>query len=58
MNLHSDSYNTVFSGMGKLYHPGEESGDNDPPSWSEEYYEPSNTRLYNIKNSWKAIRPE
>jgi len=43
-------------GMGKIFHPGAGSNNDDPISWSEPYYHAPNKALYNIANSWKAIQ--
>ena len=46
-------------GMGKIFHPGRASGNNDPPSWSERYIRPSNAGFYNNhSHSWRTIPRE
>ena len=46
-------------GMGKVFHPGAASHDNDPPSWSEPYWLPPNEAYWNTDNtSWLAVDKE
>ncbi len=52
----------ITAGLGKIFHPGTSSGDDDPPSWTEPYYHSPNFYLYQYyrsqgdgKLSWTAI---
>ena len=43
-------------GMGKIFHPGHASDNDDPPSWTEPYYHAPNFQLYQqTENSWVAV---
>ena len=43
-------------GMGKIYHPGAEAGNDDPISWSEDYWHAPNKKKYNsLDSSWWAV---
>lgn len=46
-------------GMGKIFHPGEASGHDDPPSWSEQYYHAPNEPFWHFRNnSHEAVSNE
>ena len=46
-------------GMGKVFHPREASGGDDPPSWTLPYYHPSNKPYWTTtKRSWYAATPD
>lgn len=43
-------------GMGKVFHPGRSSGDDDPISWSEKYFHADNTYWYRrMHRSWLIV---
>ncbi|KAK2141228.1 hypothetical protein LSH36_1137g00085 [Paralvinella palmiformis] len=43
----------ITAAVGKIYHPGNSSNDQDPPSWTIPYQPIEN--YYNTKESWKAV---
>ena len=46
-------------GMGKVFHPGHASNNDDPPSWTAPYFHAPNFRFWDTKNvSWKAVDKE
>ena len=45
-------------GMGKIFHPGIASGNDDPISWSEPYFHAKNHTWETRDNSWRAIPDE
>ncbi|KAK3098287.1 hypothetical protein FSP39_017975 [Pinctada imbricata] len=48
-----NGYTTV--GMGKIFHPGRASNNDDPISWSEPYFHAPNLMAWNTRESWKAV---
>ena len=43
------------AGLGKVFHPGRASGNNDPPSWTEDYFKPDETYWQDRnRHSWLA----
>ena len=47
------------AGMGKIFHRGQASDWDDPPSWTLPYYQPGNKRYWNSKKpSWYAVPPD
>ena len=47
-----NGYDTI--GMGKIFHPGQASGGDDPISWSEPYFHGKNN-FESVQRSWQAI---
>ena len=46
----------ISTGMGKIFHPGVASDNDDPISWSVPYYHAPNLAMYSTKNaSWVAV---
>jgi len=51
-----NGYHTV--GFGKVFHPGDASGEDDPMSWSEPYYHAPDYYPPNTGLSWRALTPQ
>ncbi|ESO88174.1 hypothetical protein LOTGIDRAFT_165917 [Lottia gigantea] len=42
-------------GMGKIFHPGKASNNDDPPSWNKYHHDGTSQTSHNLDYSWKAV---